>query len=164
MVLALPWVCPSPSPFGLNVGRQNSPIVTANEPQKSPAEAGLVRGRRAVVSWRLSDRDKQEPDAERWMQQRCSGCTSGRDRSGLYWIPRSKLRSPFHGLIRTAPRRRRGESDCVAVATNPLKGWRQSTCRSCCYRTRILFGSGLQGLQARLGGVCTGRGLSCGVF
>ena len=27
-----------------------------------------------------------------------------------------------------------------------------------------LFDSGLQVLQARLGGVCTGRGLSCGVF
>ena len=27
-----------------------------------------------------------------------------------------------------------------------------------------LFGSGLQVLQARLGGVCTGRGLSCGAF
>ena len=26
------------------------------------------------------------------------------------------------------------------------------------------FDSGLQVLQARLGGVCTGRGLSCGVF
>ena len=27
-----------------------------------------------------------------------------------------------------------------------------------------LFDSGLQVLQARLGGVCTGRGLSCGAF
>ena len=49
--------------------------------KKSPAEAGLERGC-AVVSGLLSDRDKQEQGAGRWMQQRCSGCTSGRDRSG----------------------------------------------------------------------------------
>ena len=40
-------------------------------------------------------------------------------------FPRSKLRSPFHGLSRTAPRRRRGERDCVAVATDPLWGDRR---------------------------------------
>ena len=51
-------------------------------PLKNPAEAGLERVRLAVVSWRLFDRDKQEQDAGRWTQQRCSGCTSGRDRSG----------------------------------------------------------------------------------
>ena len=33
--------------------------------KKSPAEAGLERGRRAVVSGRLSDRDTQEQGAER---------------------------------------------------------------------------------------------------
>ena len=33
--------------------------------KKSPASAGLERGRRADVSKRLSDRDKQELDAER---------------------------------------------------------------------------------------------------
>ena len=80
-MLALPWVCPSPSQFGLNVGRQNSQILRANEPKKT-AVAGLERGRRAVVSGRLSDRDKQELGAERWTKQRCSGCISGRDRSG----------------------------------------------------------------------------------
>ena len=41
MVLALLWVCPSPSPFGLNVGRQNSPILKANEPKKAPPRRGL---------------------------------------------------------------------------------------------------------------------------
>ena len=50
--------------------------------KKSPASAGLERGRRADVSERLSDRGKQEQGAEHWKQQRCSGCTSGRDRSG----------------------------------------------------------------------------------
>ena len=49
---------------------------------KKPRLAGLERGRRAVVSERLSDRDKQEQDAEHWTQERCSCCISGRDRSG----------------------------------------------------------------------------------
>ena len=41
MVLALPWLCPSPSPFGLNVGRQSSPILKANEPKKAPPRRGF---------------------------------------------------------------------------------------------------------------------------
>ena len=44
-MLALPWVCPSPSQFGLNVGRQNSQILRANEPKK----ATLWRGLKEVV-------------------------------------------------------------------------------------------------------------------
>ena len=36
-------------------------------------------------------------------------------------FPLSKLTSPFHGLSRTAPSRRRSESDCVAIATNFLR-------------------------------------------
>ena len=47
---------------------------------KKTAEAGFEKGRFAVVRGRLSDCDKQELDAERWKQQRCFGCTSGRDR------------------------------------------------------------------------------------
>lgn len=54
--------------------------------QKKPRRGGLERGRRAVVSGRLSDRGKQELGAGRWMQQRCSGCTCGRDRSGSRWF------------------------------------------------------------------------------
>ena len=37
----MPWVCPSPSQFGLNVGRQNSQILRANEPKKAPPWRGL---------------------------------------------------------------------------------------------------------------------------
>ena len=37
----LPWVCPSLLPFCLNVGRQSSQILKANEPKKAPLRRGL---------------------------------------------------------------------------------------------------------------------------
>ena len=50
--------------------------------KKSPAKAGLEIGRRAVVIWQLSARDKQELGADRLTQQRYFGFTPGHDRSG----------------------------------------------------------------------------------
>ena len=56
------------------------------------------------------------------------------------------------------------ERDCVAVATEPLfEGRCPPVVRVLQNRTSVqleLFDSGLNVLQARLGGVCTGRGLS----
>ena len=41
MVPDLPWVCPSVLRFCLNVGRQSSQILEANEPKKAPPRRGL---------------------------------------------------------------------------------------------------------------------------
>ena len=67
------------------------------------------------------------------------------------------------------PRRRRSEQDCVVVATDALGRDLSIYMALLLLQNRNsvqlrFFDSGLQVLQARLGGVCTGRGLSCGAF
>ena len=101
----------------------------------------------------LCDRDTPKQDACCFGQQRCSARTSGRDRSGSGWVARSKLRSPFHGLSRTAPHRRCGERDAVAVATIQFYRLCLRLCRSCRYTTRFWCGNGLNPALNSPGGV-----------
>ena len=117
--------------------RTNDKPADRDSDKKAPVEAGANAIQPcALITWRKQHRDRSG-QAFGCPQQSWIARTSGRDKSRSWIVPLSQPRSPFHGLDRTAPRRKK-VNVVVAIATPMFYRLGISLCRSWRYRRQKL--------------------------